>query len=262
MYRERAKTPEILYKYRALDINTLSILESGRVWYSRREQLNDPFDCTPDFQIDVPEYEIDKFLEIVGADHLIREMKDIGDNRLDFAMKREIVESTFFNNLNTFGVFCASADPCDELMWAHYGDNHMGICIGFDVNPKNISPASTHLIPRPVDYSGRGRILLSDIMKSERGELDFQAHADDTITNTFYRKNEAWKYEKEWRYISMNENGLIDLDSKIASVTFGLRCNSEKHALVKRFLPNNVQMRKIVMNGSELAMGDFGGACN
>lgn len=60
------------------------------------------------------------------------------------------------------GVLCFGPDYKSPLMWAHYGDNHRGVCLGFDIDEKLLFP---------VEYDNRGRSIYMDIAPGMNIEL-------------------------------------------------------------------------------------------
>jgi hypothetical protein len=72
------------------------------------------------------------------------------------------------------------------LMWAHYGDNHTGVCLGFDV------PLGRAL---KVSYEPERLRLLFDATKLET------AHDTDLIRTLVTTKFTDWSYEREWRIL-------------------------------------------------------------
>src|SRR6266540_4759411 len=143
----------LFFKYRGIDANTLSSLATGKVWFSPRSQLNDPFDCAPNLIWDIAERQLD---ELLASFKVTLEGAPIhGD-------KAGLVEKSLFQFIDQCGVFCVSHTPYDELMWAHYGDSHQGVAIGFAVKPENMSnQAAPHKSPRPIQYGGRGCARMS-----------------------------------------------------------------------------------------------------
>ena len=83
------------------------------------------------------------------------------------------------------GVLCFSASWKSTLMWAHYGDKHKGMCLGFEIEDgphlTKIEYASKRL-PSPIDFS-----------KPLAG-ID-----QDMLTKCLNVKHSGWKYEKEYR---------------------------------------------------------------
>ena len=97
--------PERLYKYRALDVRTLSALATNRLFFVDYKLFNDPFDC-----------------------QAVRDLDSEAQERL-----REWTAE--FDALDRFRVCPLSAVRDDVLMWGHYGDSHRGFCLEF--RPKN-----------------------------------------------------------------------------------------------------------------------------
>lgn len=92
----------------------------------------------------------------------------------------------------TTGISCLSESEDSLLMWAHYANNHRGICVEYELIEIN---KQLGFSPVPVIYS------------AERA--DFSSIAQDTvekdITKVFITsltsKSLEWSYEKEWRII-------------------------------------------------------------
>lgn len=112
------------------------------------------------------------------------------------------------------GVCCFSSTYDNSLLWSHYGDQHQGLCIGYNLerNPK----------PRlhKVVY-GDNRILHTSLIA--KAILDKDPEALDRLDESvLLRKATPWRYEDEWRLfdkIGLNESPLAMTD-----ITFGLRC--------------------------------------
>lgn len=104
MQRLMAKQPKgvnyiKLYKYQALNRNSLSALLAKAHWAAKPGSFNDPFDTDP-------------------------ELTDLT------AVQKE--------RLREIGIVSLSANPTSSLMWAHYADNHKGFALGFQVWAKDI----------------------------------------------------------------------------------------------------------------------------
>lgn len=113
-------------------------------------------------------------------------------------------KNELINNIQTSTKICSfsavkpfgNEDNNNQLLWAHYGNSYKGFCIEYDT--KNIKDK---LNIYPVNYS--------EI-------LDITSFLNNAINNKetpplfpYYiptRKNSIWKYEKEWRFISIDNN--------------------------------------------------------
>jgi hypothetical protein len=121
------------------------------------------------------------------------------------------------------GVCSLSTVYNSPLLWSHYGDQHKGICIGYDLDrlPKPL--------PLKVIYGGSRTIQTSVIIKAL---VDEDQSARETLDrDVLFRKAPGWRYEKEWRLIG--NQGLHNSCLRMKEVTFGLLCpSSVQHAII------------------------------
>lgn len=181
---------QTLYKYMPIQseeaLERLVAILRGRIYYSSPASFNDPFEMSAIF--DAPDQdEVMALLDGTGplADlHLSKSARakiyrqvraTLGTNRV---VSREWIES--------IGVLCLTSSPDDLLMWAHYAQNHTGICLGFD---SGFEPFST---AQPVRYQeGRARVA----------PLDTASREQQLVEKVLFVKSPHWRYESEWRCI-------------------------------------------------------------
>jgi len=100
---------------------------------------------------------------------------------------------------NTKGLLCFSADWKNPVLWSHYADKHRGICLGFEVDDKYLTP---------VNYAKERIQIRFKNSDPEQGlELDF-------VNEMLRTKYKHWVYEQETRiFLDLNEgtkeNGLF-----------------------------------------------------
>lgn len=158
----------------------------------------------------------------------------------DEAMAQRAVELAQKRANQTTGVLSLT-ESAHETMWAHYADDHHGICITFDATHPYFQSGNL----KPIIYSDRavhvtvndgwlrfgGRTISKEALL--RGELDFLPN------EILWRKQLPWAYEQEWRMImplahadqTVRSNDSNDLpiclfkipSSAISGITFGLR---------------------------------------
>ena len=122
-----------------------------RLRVSRFHELNDPFECYPFESI-----------------HAIQEKE-----------KDDITK--------VLGLLCFSSTYSDPATWAHYGDRHCGICLGFDV---------VDLSPFEVNY-------LENRLSSPIGSTPTpEEWLNNTVIPFVTTKAKSWGYEKEYRVIT------------------------------------------------------------
>ena len=136
----------ILYKFMCAK-HGIGNLKKRRLKISDFENVNDPF-------------------ELLGI-----EMRD-EHVRKDVEFKKSKISQ---NN----GLLCFSEDKYNPVQWAHYADNHKGICLGFEIPEK---------ILRKVKYMSE-RLARETLKMSDCNER--------LLTTKF----KHWEYEKERRLI-------------------------------------------------------------
>jgi len=151
--------PATLYKYFTRK-NGTSILRDLEVKITPPAEFNDPFEFSPRYPT--------------------------GHDETSLKRAREAFETTASTK---YGVFCASVENNNPLLWAHYGDSHKGIAIGFNTS-KWLKIASQFL---PVNYS-ETKILISI------GEKARDEQAID-IVKLAITKHILWDYEDEYRML-------------------------------------------------------------
>ncbi len=112
-----------------------------------------------------------------------------------------------------YGLLCFSEDKYNPVQWAHYADNHKGVCLGFEIPEKKL---------RKVKYVAE---------RLARETLD-QPDCNEKLLTT---KFNHWSYEQERRLIidlnsnSINGGGLRfeDFNEDMALKEVYIGCKSE-----------------------------------
>ena len=144
-----------------------------------------------------------------------------------------------FENLRTkMGIACLSEAYDSLLMWAHYANNHCGMCVEYELLEFN---RQLGFSPVPVVYSNE-RVSIHTIETLER---DIQGLFVESLTS----KSPEWSYEKEWRIIrddgacgdkwEAKKNGALLAAVRPKSVTLGCMAKPEFEKLVKAYCEEN-----------------------
>lgn len=145
----KAKVPQISYKYRNWELdNHRSILTNNKIWFAHPKNLNDPYDIRIPVRFNYDEIYNPLFLEklkVLGREKLYwidpnsREFRVLIENRFELIKQNPeaYFEENYLNLRNSYaydrvGVFSLTENCLDETMWAYYGKNSEGFCIGFD----------------------------------------------------------------------------------------------------------------------------------
>ncbi|WP_421266451.1 DUF2971 domain-containing protein [Aeromonas veronii] len=183
---------DVLYKYSGwLEFD---YFKSPTLKLSIIEKLNDPFEYKHSDDI---ESVIQIFLKKIGFDDICAS---------EF--------TAFFGlTIDSNGIISFSETPRNHLMWAHYANNHKGICIGYKSNLLNKVSVDTkkrafHINlskPEKIKYDNN-RITPEDkAIKEIAIKKSIDENADsiyrDLAKRQLLKKSDEWIYEKEHRII-------------------------------------------------------------
>jgi len=220
----------LFYRYYPYNEYLLESLITKKVWYSKPDTFNDPFDCHLNFDSDIPEDRYEKCLRW----QLKREGRP--QSQIDEDIKKLISETGIVNEaarhvideiaastlevIQRIGVLCLTESNRDVTMWAHYADNHKGLCLSFLISGET-SPEKVTYVPKAP-------------------KVNFSELLDDNLEDTEYKwifsKHHDWKNENEWRVVVPEGNQLWPMPGKLKTVTFGLRMTENRREVIKQIL--------------------------
>jgi hypothetical protein len=208
--RDKANRMNTVYKY--CDSRGVELLKNLELKITPANQFNDPFEFTPHVICSDIEAEARNLLQPQDDEDFLNEMyqkeKTSGKFSGSFLeFKNKFISSHLMRAIpdtitrlqdsypdwisEHFGVLCLSKKRNSIVMFAHYGEQHHGLVIGFD---------SSHAIFKrgkglqPVNYTSE-RIVFD--MNWEMGGAQERKYAEALV----FSKNEEWKYEDEVRQI-------------------------------------------------------------
>jgi hypothetical protein len=193
--------PRSLFKFRSFDQSSIKLLKNRELWFARPDSLNDPF-----------EFSFKPEALYAGYDEF---------NRLDAETKEQVIKSDL-DMFNLMGVCSFSRARKNQLMWAHYADEHKGFCIGFnevDITSKNSSIRSID-----VKYQSelpRTHAAASFHMPDENSIKS--TINSDTLNSIIGTKYTSWKHERERRLVLPLSQALVFTPKSVKSIAFGLR---------------------------------------
>ncbi len=271
---------KMFYKYKSLDgdiqdnkssyFRTYDCLEKCYFFYSRQNQLNDPFDM---FTI----------IDDIPTDGLIR--KYLKDNKLlspsntvDMLKKKlqmyhcstdERINDVYLNQFTH--VLSLTPDVCNDVMWGIYASNYSGIAIGYETriiynkfclecdNDKNreinqrvltnyLNTMKTKYLPEEPEF--HLRLLPVVYTDEEKKHFSFTKMNFDVFTENMYQKKTKWSYEQEYRSVIasaeyVNKNLLYYYKKSIVKqIVFGYKCDKDKQlnliSMMKRIYGDNI----------------------
>jgi len=218
------------------------------------DSLNDPFECSLTYDNDnflredlldaefLKQFEIDYGKQIYHAEIVeILKSKNIWDAyknvcaqkgiEVNRPSKEQILIGAEFwrktiNDAKINIQICSLSERYESLlMWAHYAENHKGICIEYDFS------GSTHILPylHPVNYTNKVFRIASS--------------KDITALNLIaasLHKSVEWEYEKEWRINFFSKTLYPDKLNNVSvpkpkSIYLGARFDKNNNSLKEEF---------------------------
>lgn len=244
--------PNELFKYRDFGKYTiLSLLNKG-IWVPKPSQLNDPFDAQ--FKITDVDVSLASFksafldyqdwykknhhqnIEYKGFEQLF-----ISDKPNDHLREKVSLFRSFWDRQSdTMGILSLSEDAESTTMWSHYGENHAGICIGYD--PRHLFPKSPNGALdwlKKVEYKDESDIIRNAyLLYAKTGMRHSHVAVMELLFQMLTTKSKDWNYEQEWRFFWPEKGGnLFNLEiDAISSITFGLRTPVETKSAISHIL--------------------------
>jgi Flp pilus assembly protein TadD len=283
----------IYYKYRRDSEFTEKLFASGQVRFSTAAQLNDPFECSlQEIASDWISTRIDQMKQAQYAGFINGASRAIANGESFFGLDKGEVQQLLarlraiqqFDNaykeyrtfiaettgnppsdpdavfahlddqLNAVGIFSLSELADHPLLWAHYTEDHKGLCIGFEAAETHsayvgrlLKVTYSDTVPKMEDgFQQRLTIALDD-----RGRLRATseiAFSDPVVQAAIRTKSTHWSYEQEWRCVA-EVAGDYPWPGRLVEVVFGLRCPQERRdfyrSLAKDFVANDVEFFEI-----------------
>ena len=211
--------PAIIYKYRDW-INEFhkKIILDRELYFSNPGDFNDPFDCN--LTLNFESCTENEILEIYRSDLKILNpewrFEQIQEEALGWLKSGQHRDPKYLKKISTIylnklihlrtGVACFSVFNDNLQMWAHYANNHKGICIGFVT--KLLAEIINNIIIR-VNYTPRYPIIQPS--SNNLYSLDI-----NNLVSILSTKHISWQYEGEVRFILPDHsNRVLKLPSEV-----------------------------------------------
>ncbi|WP_394143750.1 DUF2971 domain-containing protein [Vibrio atypicus] len=208
-------------------------LESGQIWHSRYEFLNDPFEFPLFYDEEAfQESDLEEFFSL----HMPQNKPYLEGMRRKGLQQSVYKQFKYWIARNMQKVFdyqrnacvaCFSGNPFDGLMWSHYSNELKGICIAY--NKDKLKAKEEFKDIAPIDYNDNvGLVSFRDlVIKSPKKDIanwpehlirekivlpatPTTGHVIDLVLNTqdfkhAMQKHERWAYEDENRSVFFPE---------------------------------------------------------
>ncbi len=203
-----------LFKFRPFNKTSIELLVNKELWFARPDSLNDPFEC---------QFNSDTIFSPMSESLVI--------SKEEITKTKEIALDTF----NSMGVCSFSRARKNQLMWAHYANEHKGFCIGF--NETKLTKSEPTM--KSIDVVYQSDLPSKPVVKKFEkltaykleGKLDKEAYY--SIIGTKYTN---WKYERERRLVLSQSTAFPFSADSVVSIAFGLRMSDRDKETLKQLL--------------------------
>jgi hypothetical protein len=159
--------PPRLFKYQPVyedpDKNySLRNLREQKLWFSKPESFNDPFDCSINFDIidaDKDEKIQSLFVRLleIATDKKSFRSKYMTDGKVNDSFKADAIRMAKDATKSVIarkqiGTSCFAESNDNILMWSHYANSHKGFCLEFDTSFEPFKPKKVQTVLK-VSYS-------------------------------------------------------------------------------------------------------------
>ncbi len=146
-------------------------------------------------------------------------------------------------DIQTYGVWSFSRELLSPLLWAHYGDNHRGLCLTYEL-PENFwnHECGDVIGVSAVDY-GKNQVTQWFVENApiywDLGPSGSQQFIVELITRLLTAKDECWHYEQENRVVARYPGAKFIPRESLIQVCFGLRTPSSDIERVRKVLSHD-----------------------
>ena len=119
-------------------------------------------------------------------------------------------------------------------MWAHYADNHRGVCLTYRFDERFFLDGRSRIIGiAPVEYGASPLRNWFKTVAPTLGEPASRTMGTELCKKLFTVKGECWAHEKEIRAIREIPSSFEVPRDSLVQVCFGLRTPTEVKAVVR-----------------------------
>jgi len=234
-------SPYVFFKFREINKYLIDGLVKGTIYFASPKQLNDPFDCRVDIK--------------KAAKQAIEQLSGRKKEILTKLANMERYFDQMQNDTGNVAVCSFSLILNDPLLWAHYANQHKGLCLTYNFPESFLNNPEAILAVAPVEYEDNSMTKWF-VDNTPTEETDFKEFTLEIIKKVLTIKSPAWSYEKEVRIIRM-QNGPFEIEKRqLTQICFGLDTTDSDIDLIKKVVDNagySVEFCKI-----ERSQSDFG----
>lgn len=231
----------LMFKYREINKNLLEGLVNSTIFCASPSKLNDPFDC----RVNIKRAAHHAISELTGS------KKDILTKLVNVNGYLEQIQSDTGN----VAVCSFSLVLEDPLLWAHYANEHRGLCLMYNFPESFLNNPNEILGAVPIEYD-ENPLTKWFVENTPSQETDFKEFTLNLVKKVLTIKGKSWAYEKEVRIIRDEEGPFTIEKAHLRQICFGLNTSESDINLIQKLIDDagySVDYCKI-----ERCQSDFG----
>lgn len=246
---------DLIYKYKTVNEHLYEALSKNKIYAPNRKTLNDPFDEIFYVKESGRSTKYQSLINIVKKVYKYKFEKEDNNTLAEFFRENKINLVDFIEQYgedidpesylryisDSYGVVALTPLINSNLMWAHYGNAHKGICIEYKYDE--------------VSFSKKHKDSLFEINYIEKfPSFNLKEYLGENIVEFFNFKSIEWEYEKEIRFITPNGNSLVELDLRINAIYFGINIEEISVKKIYEILGDSVEYYKSIKKNEEFTI--------
>lgn len=213
-----------IYKYHKINQYAYDLIINNEVYFENPYKYNDPFDCNLTIDGNNSPEQIRHYFEIANwnksADNDPEIQQLIATNFTDQAAYKRKINAISKQVISKLGLSCFGLTNDNLLMWAHYTQDHKGICFEFDYSLDNE-------FFRPMK-----KVIYDETYPIYNYYKDKQ----NVVGQLMLHKSNHWQYEREIRIIKKGQ-GLHKFNPLcLRKIFFGVRTLDKQVSTIKNLI--------------------------
>lgn len=213
--------PYVLFKFRPINKYLIDSLVNSELYFSPLKKLNDPHDCRVNLR-----------QALVRANE-IAEMKQ--GPLVHLLRDNEFLEKAD-RRIQNVGICSFSMKLANTLMWAHYADNHSGVCLCYRFSKQYLNEEMGIIGMSNVVYGAEPLTDWLMTIASGDAKLDAVALQMEVLKKLLTVKGSRWRYEQEARIISPKPGPARLKPEQLLQICFGLETPKEQIQMIRKLV--------------------------
>ena len=213
-----------IYKYHKINKFLYDLLINSEIWCADPYTFNDPFDCNLTIDGNNTSEQIRNYFRVANWNNSKETDEDIRrlveTNFEDKKAFQKKINSISKKIIQTMGLACFAQTKDNLLMWAHYTEEHKGICLEFDYT-------------KDLNFF---RPLKRVIYDEKYPVYNYYEDKKNVVGQLMLHKSRHWEYEEQLRLIKKKKGLYPFAPESLKTIYFGARTSEEQIKTIKNLI--------------------------